>query len=101
MSQVLLLTRFDFINERCQIDFIYPGDNDDLRSLTSYADLYSCEVEHFTIPNVVNVSHKVKEACESRLASPYGHREMFANVFSHICSAKIFSSNFQCKRKTC
>jgi hypothetical protein len=87
--------------ESCIINFIYPGDYDDLQ--TSKCDLPfidKCPQDpNFQMPEWTSLSKRdIVILCESGLVAPYRVEKKYANVFCHICNAEGFSSF--CEKKS-
>jgi hypothetical protein len=85
--------------ESCVINFMYPGDLDDIESAKCYLPLIdTCPVSsEFQIPEGSNLSKSdITSLCTSGLVSPYQHTKMYANIFCHICNAEYFSHRLVC-----
>jgi hypothetical protein len=87
--------------ESCVINFMYPGNLDDIESAKCYSPLIdTCPVSsEFQIPKGTNLSKSdIISLCTSGLVSPYQHMKMYANVFCHICNAENFSHRLVCRK---
>lgn len=79
----------NFVHPDCQVNFIFPGDVEEIRPLICYLDLIdSCNRSDFQVPIWINASaDEIIQACTSGLLSPFRKNTLYKNVFCQICNS--------------
>ncbi|XP_045173157.2 uncharacterized protein LOC123534797 [Mercenaria mercenaria] len=99
VSNFILRLDSNYIPEECEVNFVYRGNIEDIKSLKCYTDVITtCLDSHFKIPDEAYASEEgIIEMCTSGLVSPFkAGMKIFANVFCYICNNHYFRKETEC-----
>lgn len=98
-SDIISYLFSDIEQNGCEVKFVYPGKNSELTQELCFEDLIStCKETDFEIPEGFSLSMQdIRTACTSGLVSPYRYKNMYANVFCHICNKNSVHSSYVCE----
>ena len=82
----------------CRVEFKYPGNISDIKSEKCFTGLIeTCPKVQFSVPeNLKLTKYQIRQACTSGLVSPYIVKDMYLNVFCHICNGQQYSEIETC-----